>query len=293
MSRFQPGILQPIPRHATYLVFDTLPGVDPRPALHALARIADGDKIVIGLGRSLVSALDASIDGLRPFPRFEGAKVEVPSTPAALWLWLRGEEPGELVHRMREVVQSVMLSFVPRGQVTAFRYRSGDDLSGYEDGTENPQDDEAIEAAFVADRGAGLDGSSFAAVQLWEHDFDALEEMGDEERDQHMGRRLSDNEELEDAPAFAHVKRTAQESFAPEAFVLRRSMPWSDGEAAGLNFVAFGKSFDAFEAQLERMVGAEDGIVDGLFAFTRPLTGHYFWCPPMKDGTLDLSAVGL
>jgi putative iron-dependent peroxidase len=44
--------------------------------------------------------------------------------------------------------------------------------------------------------------------------------------------------EIADAPPSAHVKRTAQESFDPEAFVLRRSMPWTDGMRSGLNFVA-------------------------------------------------------
>jgi len=43
--------------------------------------------------------------------------------------------------------------------------------------------------------------------------------------------------------------------------------------AGGLNFVAFGKSFDVFEAQLKRMVGAEDGITDALFKYTRPVNG--------------------
>ncbi len=33
----------------------------------------------------------------------------------------------------------------------------------------------------------------------------------------------------------------ATENFDPEAFMLRRSMPWAEGLAGGLNFVAFGK----------------------------------------------------
>ena len=76
--------------------------------------------------------------------------------------------------------------------------------------------------------------------------------MSSVDQDNAIGRRKSDNKELEDAPASSHVKRTAQESFAPEAFVLRRSMPWAEGMRGGLNFVAFGKSFDAFEAQLKK-----------------------------------------
>jgi putative iron-dependent peroxidase len=108
-----------------------------------------------------------------------------------------------------------------------------------------------------------------------------------------IGRRRDDNVELADAPPSAHVKRTAQESFAPEAFVVRRSMPWAEGAHAGLVFVAFGRSFDAFEAQLRRMVGGEDGISDALFRFTRPLTGAYYWCPPVtSQGRIDLRALG-
>ena len=51
----------------------------------------------------------------------------------------------------------------------------------------------------------------------------------------------------------------------------------------------FGHSSQAFAAQLRRMVGLEDGIQDALFKFTRPITGAYFWCPPVKDGRVQLS----
>ena len=91
-----------------------------------------------------------------------------------------------------------------------------------------------------------------------------------------IGRERESNEELDDAPTSAHVKRTAQESFSPEAFQLRRSMPWASEHRQGLLFVAFGNSFDPFEALMNRMVGADDGIVDALFDFSHPTTGSYF-----------------
>lgn len=76
------------------------------------------------------------------------------------------------------------------------------------------------------------------------------------------------------------------------------AIPAADQRAAlreidhGWMFVACGKSFAAFEVQLARMVGAEDGIADALFGFTRPISGAYFWCPPMSGGYPDLSALG-
>ncbi len=63
------------------------------------------------------------------------------------------------------------------GVIDAFSYSTGRDLTGYEDGTENPQGDKAVDAAIVAGQGAALDGSSFVAVQLWVHDFKAFDAM--------------------------------------------------------------------------------------------------------------------
>lgn len=293
MKEIQPGILAPAPPLARYLFLVAIPGSDLRAALRALGDLADGEQTVVGIGRSLMLALDHEVDGLKTFPCHPGAPIEVVSTPAALWCWLRGDDRGELVHRSKRIEKMLGAAFRLCQVVEGFRYGSGRDLSGYEDGTENPKDDAALAAAIVRGQGSGVDGASFVAVQQWLHDFDAFDAMTAADQDNAVGRRKSDNEELDDAPPSAHVKRTAQESFDPQAFVLRRSMPWADGKAAGLMFVAFGKSFAAFEAQLRRMVGAEDGIADALFRFTRPVSGAYFWCPPMKNGRLDLSALGL
>ena len=293
MSEFQKGILAPLPAQARYLFFSVVPGNDLAKPLQALRDLADGDKLVLGFGLSLVQALDCQIDGLLTAPQYAGAGFEVPSTPTALWCWLRGEDRGDLLHETRAVEHALAPAFRLDQAIDAFRHGPGLDLSGYEDGTENPKGAAALEAAVVSGQGRGLDGASFVAVQQWLHDFRAFESMSATEQDNSIGRRKRDNEELSDAPESAHVKRTAQESFEPEAFVLRRSMPWADATRAGLVFVAFGKSFDAFDAQLRRMVGAEDGIADALFKFTRPITGAYFWCPPQKGGRLDLSALGL
>ena len=142
-----------------------------------------------------------------------------------------------------------------------------------------------------AGRGAGLDGSSFAAVQQWVHDLARFESFGAAGQDETIGRRRSDNEEMEDAPLAAHVKRTEQEAFDPPAYLVRRSMPWADATREGLVFVAFGRRLETFEVLLRRMAGADDGIVDRLFRFTRPVTGAFFWCPPVAAGRLDLGAV--
>lgn len=293
MNSSQPGILAPVPGHARYLSFALMPGEDPRGPLSQLAAMADGEELVVGIGRSLLQVLGAGLDGLRDFPARSLNGIDIPSTPAALWCWLRGDDRGELLHLSRRLEDALLPAFSSEQVIDAFRYRDSRDLAGYIDGTENPEGEEAVAAALVQGQGAGMDGSSFLAVQQWWHELDEFQALPEAEQDDIFGRRQSDNEEFDEAPESAHVKRTAQESFAPEAFMVRRSMPWADGMAAGLVFTAFGKSFDAFEVVLNRMIGGEDGITDGLFRFTRPLTGAYYWCPPMKDGHLDLAALGL
>ena len=288
----QPGILGPLPRVARYLAFRLHEGAAARAALEALAAKSCGETAVIGLGASLCSVLGASIQGLHELPHFEQSRVEIPVTPRALFVWLRGEDRGELLHRGRELSALLAAAFTAEDAVDAFQHLDSRDLSGFVDGTENPTGAKAERAAIATGRGEGLDGSSFVAVQRWVHDLDLLDRMSVAEQSAAIGRDKVTNEELSNAPASAHVKRTAQESFDPEAFVLRRSMPWSDGRSHGLLFVAFGASLDAFEAQLRRMVGVEDGVVDSLFRFTRPVTGATFWCPPVRDGRLDLRALG-
>lgn len=287
MSTPQPGILAPVPPHARYLEFTRIPDHDPALTLGALAARPIDEGLVVGLGPGLVRGLGGEIEGLRPFPALSGPGVEVPSTQADLWCWLRGDDRGRLLHAGRAVTEALAAGFRVSRIVDGFKFEDGRDLTGYEDGTENPEGDAAVEAAMTPE------GASFVSVQQWVHDLAHFQSLPQETCDHIIGRRLSDNEELDDAPDSAHVKRTAQESFTPEAFVLRRSMPWADASGEGLMFVAFGRSLDAFEAQLTRMAGLEDGTVDALFRFSQPVTGGQYWCPPVRDGALDLSSLGL
>jgi putative iron-dependent peroxidase len=293
MAKFQSGILAPLPKAARYLSFSLKAGADPRAALGRLAAAVDGEATIAGLGVSLIAALDGRIEGLKSFPALAAPGLDIPSTQTALWLWLRGEDRGELLHRGQALAALLEEAFSLEQALDAFLHAGGRDLSGFEDGTENPKDEAALGAAIVPEGGKAPAGSSFVAVQQWLHDLRGFAARPAHEQNMAIGRDKESNEELEDAPESAHVKRTAQEDFEPEAFVLRRSMPWVEAERAGLFFVAFGASLAAFEAQLYRMSGLEDGVRDALFSFTHPVTGAYYWCPPVAGAKLDLSALGL
>lgn len=278
----QPQILAPVPLGARFLTFSLrAPGSDPAAAL---ARLGSDPAIVLGLG----AGLGRPIDGLRPFP----VMPAFPSTQGAVWAAVCHGDRGAQLDAAVALAAALGDGFVLDEEIDCFLYRGGRDLSGFEDGTENPKGDAAREAAIVSGRGPGLDGGSFVAVQRWVHDHDVLARMSARDKSAALGRDLASNEELEDAASSAHVKRAEQESFDPPGFMVRRSMPWGGVRERGLYFVAYGEKLDRFERTLSRMAGRDDGVSDSLLSFTRAVTGGYYFCPPVEDGRLDLRALG-
>lgn len=289
---FQTSILQPTPANGRSLAFALRYESDPAPALARLAAQFDPAWGVVALGEPLTRALGKEIPGLRTFPAFAGAAASVPSSQQSLWIFLRGANRGEIFDLSQTVEALIGEAFELADAVDTFTYAGGRDLSGYEDGTENPGLDRR-EAVAIAAEDSATPFSSFVAVQRWTHDLARFNAHPQEHRDNVIGRRRSDNVELEDAPESSHVKRSAQESYQPAAFMWRRSQPWANNDAQGLEFIAYGATLDAFEAMMKRMAGLEDGVVDALFTFSRPVNGGYYWAPPLKDGRLDLSLAGI
>src|SRR3569832_2805008 len=152
---YLPGILAPVPavaRYANFVLSEKATDVaDVRAALLRLSPLANGSDVVVGIGPSLVKALDAQVPGLHEFPDFSGHGVKVPATPGVLWCWIRGEDLGDLLHLTRKVQKALAPAFVVRHVVDAFRHAwsgsYGRDITGFEDGTENPEGTAAVEAA--------------------------------------------------------------------------------------------------------------------------------------------------
>jgi porphyrinogen peroxidase len=284
MSTFQPAIVRPVPTSARFLTFALRDDATPGLALECLAVVPHDPDVVVGVAATLAPG----VEGHRAFP--DDLRL-APSTQAALWVFVAHADRSAQFDAARRLAGALGDAFAVVEEIDAFTYRGGRDLSDFEDGTENPKGDAALAAAVISGRGAGLDGGSFVAVQRWVHDLAAVEAMPEHARESVVGRRQRTNEEIPDAPESAHVKRTAQESFEPPAFILRRSMPYGGVAEHGLYFVAYGESFDRFERQLRRMAGREDGVVDALFSFSRAVTGGYYYCPPVVDGRLDLRAL--
>ncbi len=267
------------------------PGADAAKALKRLGAAFDSRWGTIGVGEPFARALGKKVPGLATFPAMSAPGAGVPSTQQSMWMMLAGATQGAIFGNLQKIKTLLQSDLVIADSMPTF-HNASHDLSGYEDGTENPKGRKAVKAAIVS-TGAGLAGSSFVAVQRWVHDLDYFNSLSPAKRDAAIGRRLDSNAEITTAPKSAHVKRTTQEDFEPNGFMLRRSMSFANGGIKGLEFICYVAHLDTFERQMRRMAGLDDGIADALFQFSRPVTGGYYWCPPLSGGRPDLRILGV
>ena len=102
MSNYQQGILEDVPAHSRYIFYSLIDQDQARSELEQALAIINGSDTVVGIGKSTLNAINLSINGMRSFPALTGPGIDIPSTPYALMLWLRGDERGELIHRTHE-----------------------------------------------------------------------------------------------------------------------------------------------------------------------------------------------
>jgi|TARA_B110000238_G_C16020657_1_gene393079 putative iron-dependent peroxidase len=169
--------------------------------------MVDGTSVVMGIGIKVVTTMQKEVPGLHLFPDLSKAAVPMSATPGDLWFWLRGDDLGELLHRGRAIEVIAKPAFDLFNVVDGFKYGDGMDLTGYEDGTENPKGELAQQAALMNGESPNMDVSSFVAVQQWLHDLNHFEDLSALQQDHIIGRTKTTNEEIADAPISAHVKR--------------------------------------------------------------------------------------
>lgn len=290
MTSSQPYILAKPFEYGLSLGFALAPGATAAKALKRLAQGFEPAWGTVAIGEPLALALGRRIPGLRTFPAMSAPGSGVPSTQQPLWVLLTAPSQAELFNSRQRLDAILLPDFALVDAMPTFIY-GGRDLTGYEDGTENPKGRKAVAAA-IASSGE-IAGSSFVAVQRWVHDLGHFKRQSPARCDAIIGRRRESNEEMENAPRSAHVKRSTQEDFDPPAFMIRRSMPFANGAVSGLEFISYVAALDTFEVVMRRMAGLDDGIADALFQFSRPVTGGYYWCPPVRSGKLDLRILGV
>ncbi|WP_180176451.1 MULTISPECIES: Dyp-type peroxidase [unclassified Acinetobacter] len=166
-----------------------------------------------------------------------------------------------------------------------FRYFDGRDMTGFIDGTENPQfpDDRAEVALLDEDAGIFADGS-FVFAQRYAHNLEKWKKLKVDAQENVMGRTKLESIELDDEvkPKDAHIARVViEDEKGEEMEILRHSLPYGEGRGdQGLFFIAYTKNLSIIDHMLGHMFGTVgDGIHDRLLHFVTPMDGAYYFAP--------------
>jgi porphyrinogen peroxidase len=272
-----------------HLEFDLLDAKRSKEFASALASIREprtttgGVNFVIGLRPELWSevAADDAPAGVEGFNReIRGADGFVmPSTQHDALVWLSGSAYDIVFDMARSVVRALAGQASLRGESSCWSYQHDRDLTGFVDGSENPNLLDAPAAALVPEGVPGA-GGSVLLLQKWKHSVTEWEALPVEQQERIMGRTKLESIELENKPADSHVARTDQDKFG---HIFRRNMPYGSVDNHGTMFVGFSAEQKRLSRMLESMAGLVSGQRDALTRFSLPLTGSYYFVPSVES----------
>ncbi len=245
-------------------------------------------RTVVGFGRELWGRLAPQRvpAALQPFRTMVGRRgKQVPGTQNDLWWWLSGPGPDVLLAAGLALSRRLALLATLRLEQQAFQYLDSRDLTGFVDGTANPEPKEAPRVALVPDGEPGA-GGSYVIAMRWVHNLTAFHDLPVAEQERVIGRTKADSVELPEAdmPDTAHISRVEIERDGEELAIFRRSVPFGGIEEHGLMFLAFAKEPQRYNEMLRRMFGlAEDGLEDRLIDFSRVTHAAYYFAPSEDD----------
>ncbi len=168
---------------------------------------------------------------------------------------------------------------------TCFKYLDSRDLTGFIDGTENPQiKDDREEVALLGEEAGVFADGSFVFAQRYVHDLEKFHRLNVDAQEHVIGRSKLESIEMNDEtkPDNAHIARVViEDDQGEELEIVRHSLPYGDGHGEqGLFFIAYTKDLSIIDQMLEHMFGTTgDHIHDRLLHFTTAVNGGYYFAP--------------
>jgi putative iron-dependent peroxidase len=302
MATAQPAIFKPMGKNQWYVHLSRIEGADLGRIKKVLKETradaaAKGINLVIGLGPTLLADLsDDMPDDFQPFVTIEsgdGSGRQAKGTQEELLLWMTNDDKGlvwETQYKARIALGKDMK--VARETLT-FIFGASLDMTGFIDGTGNPQGEKDERAAALVPDGQKGAGGSFINAQRWVHDLVAWNEMSIEDQEKVFGRTKPDSTRLDKQEDYSHLSHvelregeTADASKPKRDELVRRSTPYAlhDG-TVGLYFMAFCKTQKPLRDRLRAMYAADGGVRDRLVDFSNPASGSFYFAPSVE--TLD------
>ncbi len=221
---------------------------------------------------------------LHPFREIKGQHHAV-STPGDILFHIRATKRMDLCFELAtQIMSRIGDAVVTVDEVHGFNYFDDRDLIGFVDGTENPADQAAIDAAIIGEEDPTFAGGSYVIVQKYLHNLRAWNTLPIEEQERIIGRTKLSDIELDPAvkPTSAHNALTTIVENGKQLEIVRDNMPFGDvGKGVfGTYFIGYARSPHRIEQMLINMfVGRPPGNYDRLLDFSKAVTGTLFFVP--------------
>ncbi|MBF0240339.1 MAG: Dyp-type peroxidase [SAR324 cluster bacterium] len=223
---------------------------------------------------------------LKTFQTISGSQQQIPATGGDILFHVHSSRPDLNYELLQPLLEQLGSQVSVVEDVQAKQYLDSRDLTGFIDGTENPEGDERAEAALIGEEDPEFAGGSYVFSQRFVHKMTSWNKLSQGEQENIIGRTKPDSVELaEDVkPPTSHISRVVIEEEGDELQIVRHSLPYySLSGEKGLFFLAYTKDLTIVDKMLSNMFGTSgDGLTDHLMNYTTPVTGAMFFTPSLE-----------
>ena len=286
----QPGILSLGASEHIYLEFNLREGTNLNKLTKALEPLLNhptthGANIVLGVRPSLWASIapaqqvPAVKDFTEPIVGRDG--FTMPATQRDLWIWIAGSDHSVVFDASVRAITGLAPFTHVVSDTAGWVYRNSRDLTGFEDGTENPHALDAPGLISVPPDQPGS-GNTILLFQIWSH-LPRWQNLPVPEQEDVIGRTKADSIEFDDdvQPPNSHVSRTTVSVNDTELDIFRRNTAYGSPTDHGTVFVGFSQDQWRQETMLRQMAGV-DGVRDALTRFATPETGSWYVVPSLE-----------
>lgn len=294
MAHPQPGIFaMGNPAHI-FFEFSLIPSASSKDAISTLMGTeqlfdaVSGVNTVIGVRPTLWNSLSSGNE-IPEMGDFAHTIVGVdgftmPATQRDIWVWIASQSISQVFDCALTMLQRLTEFVKIEEDLYGWTYQFNRDLTGFVDGSANPDLLEAAGITLIPRSDPG-EGGSILLFQKWQHDARKFGKLSIEKQESVIGRTKGDSEEFEGdrLPPNSHVARTTIEKDGEELKIFRRNVSHGTPSSHGTIFIGFSQKQDRLHEMLLRMAGIPDGVRDALTNFTAPLTGSYYFIPSTES----------
>jgi putative iron-dependent peroxidase len=242
-------------------------------------------------GPTLLADLTSDVPAdFQAYPGYVSADgKEAKATQEELLIWVHSDHKDRNWDSQYKFRTAVAGHMTVARETIAWIYGASQDLTGFIDGTGNPEFDRQYEVAVVPDGQPGA-GGSFAIAQRWVHDLNYFNGLSLEEQENLFGRTKPQSIRLDvQVPTshLAHVElregETADATKPKRNEVVRRSTPYAlhDG-TVGLYFLGFCRDQAPLRERMEAIYGMNGQVRDALTDYSTPASGSFYFAPSLE-----------